>query len=121
MKESDIQTACLAFLRAKRIFCFRVNNTGVFDPTRKIFRRSPNTTKGLPDIIGILKIKHSEGTQSVPLPVVGQFIAIECKSKTGRLSEDQKRCHEDIVAAGGIVLVVRSVDELIEDLKELAL
>lgn len=42
----------------------------------------------------------------------GRFIAVECKSKKGRLTNSQKRFLEEVRTKGGIALVVRSVDEL---------
>jgi len=37
------------------------------------------------------------------------FVAIELKSKVGRLSPEQRECHDAIRLAGGLVYVCRSV------------
>ncbi len=44
----------------------------------------------------------------------GKFIAIECKSKTGRLTKKQLEFIEKINALGGKALVVRNIDDLIK-------
>lgn len=44
----------------------------------------------------------------------GQFIAIECKTKKGRLTKKQIEFIERINALGGKALVVRSLDDLIQ-------
>lgn len=102
VKESEIQKACLDYLRYKRIFCFKASSTGIYDPTRGIFRKG--TSPGCPDIIAIIR---------------GQFVGIEVKTPKGKLSDVQKSFHENIIESGGIVMVVHSVEELESDLQEL--
>ncbi len=55
------------------------------------------STKGVPDLLVCLD---------------GIFVAIEVKSPRGRLSADQSEQLDKISAAGGVALVVRSVEEL---------
>jgi hypothetical protein len=42
----------------------------------------------------------------------GRFLAVECKSATGKQSEKQKKFQEKIEANGGVYLLVRSEEEL---------
>ena len=48
----------------------------------------------------------------------GKFIAIEVKTKTGKLSEDQSRFIDVVNSVGGIAYVARSTDEAITKYKE---
>lgn len=111
MSESDIVKGCLDLLALKKIFAFRINNTGIYDPARKCFRTF-HGKKGVSDILGIAK----NGTKIVSK---GCFIAVECKMPKGKLTETQDEFQEEVVEAGGIALTAHSVDELAEDLKEL--
>lgn len=44
----------------------------------------------------------------VSMDGVARFLALECKSETGRLTDDQARFLEAVRAAGGLSAVVRS-------------
>jgi len=98
--EKDIQNACMDFLNAYKIFFWR-NNTGAFKTEVGGFYRFGYP--GSPDIIAIHK---------------GKFIAIECKTKTGKQTVRQKEFEEKTTKAGGIYLLVRSSYELEEKLKK---
>jgi hypothetical protein len=111
MKEADVLRGCLDLLAAKNVFHFRVNNTGIYDPTKKCFR-SFQGIKGVPDIIAILPTMTKDG-------VIGQFLGIECKATKGKLSVEQQIFQDEIIGAGGIAITAHSVDELVEDLEEL--
>jgi hypothetical protein len=65
--EKMIENQILTFLRNKGIFVWKNQSTGLFDPTRKVFRKSnnPHHISGVSDILGILKD--------------GRFLAIEVK------------------------------------------
>lgn len=56
-------------------------------------------TKGSPDIICVLQ---------------GRYIGIEVKDIKGRLSDSQKQFQEQLEAAGGIYLVARDIDMIID-------
>jgi len=47
----------------------------------------------------------------------GVVIFVECKSAKGRLSQDQQTFAENIKKHGGIYLLVRSIDDLVEQLE----
>ena len=96
-KEGDIQKGILELLFWKGIFAWRNNTTGVYDPTRKSFRKS-NNLLGVSDILGILPD--------------GRFLAIEVKSKVGRVSLEQTTFLENINRNGGLAFVARSISDV---------
>ena len=101
MKESQIQTACLKYLRANGFFCWKNHVQGIRIGNRTVV----NPAKGSPDILAIKE---------------GVFYGIEVKTQTGRLSLDQWKWHKQARDVGKAhILVVRSVDELIDKLSEL--
>ena len=59
---------------------------------------------GLSDIIGQMKTGH--------------FLAIECKSRKGRLTDDQRRFLDMVISNNGIGIVARSVADVVEGLRE---
>lgn len=74
---------------------YRVNNTGIWDEKKKLFRTA-NTQKGLPDIFACIR---------------GRFVGIEVKAKGDRQSNDQKIIEQEIKAAKGVYLLTHSTDE----------
>ncbi len=115
MKEADILTACLDYLRLKGVLAWRSNNTGVFDPARKCFR-SFRGLKGVADILGILTRQMAREGETV---LHGVLLAVECKGARGSLSPDQKWFLEEVARRGGIALCVRSVREFDDQLSPL--
>ncbi len=59
---------------------------------------------GCSDILGILR--------------GGRLLAVECKSAKGRLTVAQQSFLDTITKAGGLAIVARGVDDVIEGLKE---
>lgn len=95
--ESDVQTACLEYLRIRRIFHWRQNSGAFRTQSGRWFKCC--SIKGVSDILGVLPD--------------GRFLAVECKSESGgRLSPEQKEFLSNINANGGLGVVVHSVDEL---------
>lgn len=91
----------LALLKNTGLLAFhRTNNGGVFDPTRRVFRKpsGPGYVAGVADIEAILAPN-------------GRYVAIECKADT-RQSEAQKAYQKSVEAVGGRYFVVRSVDDV---------
>jgi Holliday junction resolvase len=82
----NLQPNCVAY---------RVNNTGIWDEGKKLFRKA-NTQKGLPDIFACIR---------------GRFVGIEVKAKGDRESTDQKIVEQEIKAAKGVYLLTHSTDE----------
>jgi hypothetical protein len=96
--ESQLVSACLAWLQLHRVLAWRSNNAGIFDPARRCFRGFRGL-KGVSDILGIL-------------PPAGRLLAVECKGRRGRLSPEQKAFLRAVTEAGGLALVVRDLGEL---------
>lgn len=112
-KESDLVRACLDWLVLHRIKAWRMNNTGIFDPVKKI-HRSFRGLRGVSDILGILPqtVRLAEGDEET----FGNFLAIEVKKPGEKPRPEQATFLEDIRAAGGIALCVHSLRELEEQL-----
>lgn len=102
--EKQIQNSILEFLLYKKIFCWRNNSVGLFDPTTGGYRKPGHyTILGVSDILGILDD--------------GRFLAIEVKAKAGVVSENQKVFMKNILDKGGIAFVARSLENVQEQLK----
>lgn len=100
--EAVIKKAILAYLKHCSILCWIQYNGAVWDAKNRGYRRlSFGMRKGVSDILGIFN---------------GKLLAIEVKSKTGRLSPYQKEFLEDVKRHGGIAFVARSVDDVIDNL-----
>ena len=86
--EADLTKAIRALLRSQGIWHYKAWGGPMAEP-------------GIPDIIGIWK---------------NQLMAIEVKTKTGKLSEHQVRKIDEINRAGGLAFVARDLDDVIEKL-----
>jgi len=93
--EGDILKAVGHYLTLKKHFWWR-NNSGAFKSDHGFYRFG---TPGLPDIVVIRD---------------GFFIGLECKTKAGRQSPDQKEFERRTKEAGAEYYVVRSVDDVVE-------
>ena len=99
-EEKNLQTRILEDLHRRGIFAWR-NNTGVaiFAGGRAAYGGSVSRTSrvayGYPGSSDILAV----------LPPRGKLLAIECKSKTGRLTPAQVKFQAHIEAAGGWYVV----------------
>lgn len=113
-KEGDIVRACLDWLALHRIKAWRMNNTGIFDPVKKI-HRSFHGLRGVSDILGILpqRVRLAEGHEET----FGNFLAIEVKKPGEKPRADQESFLQDIRDQGGIALCVHSLRELEEQLR----
>jgi hypothetical protein len=97
-----LTNACIEHLNWMGCFLWRTNSTGIYDQTAGRFRKS-HSIKGVPDILG--------------LGPNGQFIGIEIKSGTDRLSEDQKKFRDFTLKKKGIYWVVKNYTDL-QELKD---
>jgi len=100
--EKEIQNSILAYLNKLHGCKAWTNNTvGIYDAKRGIFRknRSPYTSKGSSDIIGIFK---------------GYVLCLEVKSKKGKLTFEQKAFLEEMAQLGALCGVVRSLDQAVK-------
>lgn len=48
----------------------------------------------------------------------GKFLSIECKSRSGKLTDEQRNFMEQIRIAGGIAIEGRSVEQVLEELND---
>ena len=85
------------------------NNSGVARYPDGAVVRYGIANPGGSDLIGLRTI---EVTRDMVGQRVAVFVAIEVKTPSGRLTDDQRRFVEFVRAAGGIGLVARSEDDL---------
>lgn len=107
-KESNLVRACLDWLALNRVMAWRTNNTGVFDPVKKV-HRSFHGRKGVADILGLLPTTVYVAEATVTL---GTFLAVEVKRPGQRPRQDQAAFLDEIRARGGVGLCVHSLTEL---------
>lgn len=97
--EKQIENNILRYLGVRNVYVWKAKTVGTFDTKLGRFRKSsPMYKKGVADIIGILP--------------GGKILAIEVKSKKGRLSPEQKIFLDEISNRGGVSLVARSVEDV---------
>ena len=94
MTEAQVTKECCKYLKKKGIWYARYNagHSGYV-----------KTRKGLPDHV----VCHN-----------GRFIGLEFKSSVGKLRPEQEDVGQEIKDAGGVYLVVRSVEDLKKGLKQ---
>lgn len=98
MLEKHIENQIIGFLRANGVLCFKVKSTATYDRKGGFYRSiSKNYMLGVADIIGIFK---------------GTPLAIEVKTKTGRLSQNQITFLKTWKEQGGIAIIARSLDDV---------
>ncbi len=99
LSEAAIKAQIITYLKYNKVFCWVQSNAAIWDVTKHTFRRhNSNMKRGVADILGIYN---------------GRMLAIEVKSKTGRLSQHQVEFLEDVNRHGGIAFVARSIDDVI--------
>jgi hypothetical protein len=89
--------ACLSWLAVHKIAAWSMN-VGAFKTERGGFFRA--AFPGCSDILGILAPR-------------GRFLAVECKTGRGRLTDDQRAFQRVVEGAGGVFVEARSVDDLV--------
>lgn len=97
---NNLTKQAIRILDLKGYNCWRQNNGGIFDPTKKVFRAN-SSTPGISDIIGY----HRR---------TGQFLAVEIKSGKDKLTDEQKLFLENVEKAGGLALVIRTTDDILK-------
>lgn len=105
-REQLIVHACLDYLRYNHIPHAHVRNSGriAHGPNGIYFARDPRAQPGIADILANIK---------------GKAVAFEIKSKTGRLRDEQVEWLAAWTAEGGVALVIRSLDDLIQEVARL--
>ena len=91
--ENALQRACLEFLHLRGIMAWR-NNSGAYKVGKRYIRFG---TQGSGDIFAIVR---------------GRFLSIECKVGRGKETADQKLWAAQVVDAGGVAIVARTVDDV---------
>lgn len=94
-RESTIQRECVAFLINQGCLV-AVTDAGALSKFGAMFRSG--VPAGWPDLTGC----RSDG----------KFIAIECKTKTGKQSEEQRAYQREIETRGGLYFLVRGRSDL---------
>ena len=85
------------------------------DLTGLIYHHSPNEGKRRPQYTKMLLRKGMrKGWPDIQILHRGRSVFIELKTKKGRLSTAQKKCHSDLILAGAIVKVCRSLEDVIQ-------
>ena len=77
---------------------------------------STGVPKGFPDLIGIIPRRIEESDIG---KLIGQFAFIEVKSKTGRLSQDQKLFQTLLMKHGAIGGIARSAEDAVNLFKDI--
>ena len=85
----NMQPCCVAY---------RVNNTGIWDEAKQIFRKA-HTEPGLPDIFAVLR---------------GRFAGIEVKAGRDKIRPEQLHRKAEIERAKGLYFEARSTDEFLQ-------
>lgn len=101
--EAQIVRAVLDYCFARGVFVWR-NNSGAAKTERGGFVRFGSA--GSPDILGCLP--------------GGRLLAIECKTETGKLSQDQEQFLGHLRALGAVVVVARGINDIEACLREFA-
>lgn len=94
MTANDLTKQALMVLRLKGFHVWRQNNIAVRG-------RKNSVTPGISDILGFHKL-------------TGRFLACEIKAGEDRLSKEQIEFLQNVKDAGGVSLVVRSINDLNE-------
>lgn len=101
-KEKQIQLLIMQYLKNRRYFFMRVNNTPIFDSKINRYRKMPTyCIKGFPDI----QLFYND-----------KVYLLEVKTKEGRQSEHQKEFEEQInknMPNNAIYKIVTSVEDII--------
>jgi hypothetical protein len=90
--------ACLSWLAANKIPAWKMNTGAFMGASGHMVRAA---FPGCADILGIL-----------PGGDNGLFLAVECKTGRGELTDDQKEFKAVVLATGGVFVGARSVDDL---------
>lgn len=98
---NELTKAIIKYLNLNGFFVWRNNTTGVWDEKKSVFRKNAGIN-GVSDILGIQN-------------KTGRFIAIEVKHGNDNLSTEQEQFLSDIRRKGGIAIVARKIDDVINE------
>ena len=108
MNEKEIENLILEWLNhSGKGFFWKNQSTGVYDPSKKVFRKSYNKyhIKGVSDILGVSKS--------------GKFIAIEVKTPKTKNAKSKSRKNQDFFLSivndmGGFGMIAWNLDMVID-------
>lgn len=103
MKESQIQTQILAWLRLQFPNAF-ICKVPMGSSLQRGGVRGKNPMAGFPDVM-------------VLMPPMGGYIGIEIKVPGGKLNEAQVAAHAEIRRTGGTIIVAHSLEEVQEAMR----
>ncbi|NPV51712.1 MAG: VRR-NUC domain-containing protein [Candidatus Methanofastidiosum sp.] len=98
-EEQNLVKAVLEYLYYKGFIAIR-NNSGV------IFIGNGERKRAI-------RVGLSGSADIIACSPKGNFVAIECKSKKGKLTNKQKEFLDKVKTLGGVALIVRSLDDVI--------
>jgi len=100
ISEKEIVNSCIRYLVLNGYQVIR-NNTGAF------------AVKGQNGKRRFIRFGFPGSADIIACSPSGRFVAVECKTRNGRLSDKQRDFLERIRSNGGIAIVARSLDDLI--------
>ena len=111
VKEKTIEKQILHYFRSRGIFCWKAETQGTWNAKRGRYLKDPTKMKGVSDILGFIPLAWDQVYQPRH-----RFFAIEVKSKTGRLTPEQKKFQDQIKEFGHIAFVARSIEDVEREL-----
>ncbi len=102
VSEKDLQKTIIDYLLLKKAVVVKVNNGGVFDFKRQVWRKQRE--KGISDILACYK---------------GYFLAIEVKSTGAKPSPDQEDFLQRVIKAGGHAIWTDNFEKVEEMIKRI--
>ena len=104
-EETNIKDAIFQYLKAKKVFCWNVNNSAPYSPQKGVYLKPyRHSMKGVPDICGIFQ---------------GKPLFIEVKTEDGVIKDSQHTFKETSEREGALHIFARSVDDVQEILEPL--
>ena len=102
MAEKELQDQIIQYRGHKKIVAWKNNRVMYFDPVQKGMRFGKGVTQaGQPDILGVI-------------PKQGRMLAIETKGKREAIRAKQETLLAKLDKAGAVVIVARSIDDVIQ-------
>ncbi len=99
---TPLVNAVVELLHRRGAVVWQNDSGAVYDPVRKCFRKSGKKRRGIADVIACL----TDGT----------FAAFEVKTGKAKLTDDQESFRDDVLRAGGLFVLVRSLSDVEEAL-----
>lgn len=100
-RANELTKAVIDYLRLKGVRCWRSNSVGIFDPTKKVFRKPSGSSTGIADVTGLRK-------------PMGQHIEVEIKRVGEKQRQSQIDHQKSIEEMGGLYFLTTSIGNFIE-------